>query len=356
MRQSLLYIGIVSLILSSCQTENIIEIEKIPLPKTYVAKHIEEPLQIDGEQELAWQQAPWSAAFIDIEGVKKPRYETKVKMLWDQNALYILAKLKEPHIWGTLKQRDTVIFYNNDFEVFIDPNGDTHNYMELEINALNTAWDLFLNKPYLNKNKVDNQWNIEGLQSAVSYQGTLNDPSDIDQSWQLEMALPWRSLMRGNAADTLPKNQFWRINFSRVNWDFDLKNERYYRKKDSLGAYLPEYNWVWSPQGVINMYLPEYWGFVYFSDTPAKKRFEPPQDTALVLWMYAQFRDAAAREKKQLPEVKIPLASFHGKTITIEKIIENDTLYWTVFNPHNQSTYQIRYDGKLRVKKGDIFN
>lgn len=356
MRQSLIYIGLIFLFLFSCHPKNVTTLENHFLPKTYVAYHIDEPIQIDGEQESIWHQAPWSETFIDIEGVKKPHYETQVKMLWDQNALYILAKLKEPHLWATLKQRDTVIFYNNDFEVFIDPDGDTHNYMELELNAFNTVWDLFLNKPYLNKNKVDNQWNIKGLQSAVSYQGTLNDPSDIDQSWQLEMALPWKDLMRGNDGDTIPENQYWRINFSRVNWEFDLKNNRYYRKKDSTGAFLPEYNWVWSPQGVINMHLPEYWGFVYFSDTPSKQRFEPPQDTALILWMYAQFREAATREKEQLPEIKMPQAKFFGETIQIEKIIENDTLYWTTFNPHNQSTYQIRYDGKLRVKKGGVSN
>ena len=117
--------------------------------------------------------------------------------MWNQEFLYILAKIEEPHVWGNLKQRDTVIFYNNDFEVFIDPDGDTHQYMELEINALNTAWDLFLERPYRNKVKVDNAWNIEGLQSAVSYQGTLNDPSDTDLGWTLEIALPWKALERG---------------------------------------------------------------------------------------------------------------------------------------------------------------
>lgn len=64
-------------------------------------------------------------------------------MLWDETYFYIYAEMEEPHVWGTLKERDTVIFYNNDFEVFIDATGDTHNYYELEVNALNTAWDLF---------------------------------------------------------------------------------------------------------------------------------------------------------------------------------------------------------------------
>ena len=32
---------------------------------------------------------------------------------------------------------------------------------------------------------------------------------------------------------------------------------------------LPEKNWVWSPQGAINMHMPERWGHVQFSGKPA---------------------------------------------------------------------------------------
>jgi len=69
-------------------------------------------------------------------------------MLWDDTYFYVAAQLEEPDVWATLTQRDTVIFYDNDFEVFIDPDGDTHNYYELEVNAFGTLWDLMLLTPY----------------------------------------------------------------------------------------------------------------------------------------------------------------------------------------------------------------
>ena len=113
-------------------------------------------------------------------------------MLWDENYYYILAKIIEPHVWGNIKERDAVVFYNNDFEVFIDPDGDTHNYYELEINALNTVWDLFINKPYRELgNVVLNDWNYTGLISAITVDGTLNDSNDTDKSWTLEIAIPF---------------------------------------------------------------------------------------------------------------------------------------------------------------------
>jgi hypothetical protein len=46
--------------------------------------------------------------------------------------------------------------------VFIDPNGDNHEYYELEINALNTTWDLLLPKPYKDDGKAVNGWENRG--------------------------------------------------------------------------------------------------------------------------------------------------------------------------------------------------
>ena len=142
-----------------------------------------------------------------------------MKMLWDQEYIYIIAKIEEPHIWGDITKRDTIVFYNNDFEVFVDPDGDTHNYYELETTALNTAWDIFLTKPYREKgNAVINDWDVIGLKSAVYVDGTINDPSDIDKAWYLEMAIPWKTLeSQGVKRDQL------RINF---------------RKKGKLGGRL----------------------------------------------------------------------------------------------------------------------
>jgi hypothetical protein len=75
-------------------------------------------------------------------------------MLWDYKYFYIAAQLQEPHIWATIKERDAIIYQDNDFEIFIDPDGDSHNYYEVEINAFGAFWDLMLLKQpriYLNQ-------------------------------------------------------------------------------------------------------------------------------------------------------------------------------------------------------------
>ena len=103
--------------------------KKTLTPKFSIAYKINEPIIIDGEpNENSWKKVNWSSNFIDIEGLKVPKYQTNIKMLWDENYFYILAKMEEPHVWGDIDQHDAIIFKNNDFEVFIDPDGDTHNY------------------------------------------------------------------------------------------------------------------------------------------------------------------------------------------------------------------------------------
>ncbi|WP_411032346.1 carbohydrate-binding family 9-like protein [Spongiimicrobium sp. 3-5] len=326
-------------------------------PKTYIAQKTIDTIIIDGKpNEISWQKAKWTDLFIDIEGELQPKYHTKLKMIWDTGYLYFFAELKEPHVWATLKQRDTVIFYNNDFEIFIDPQGDTHNYYEYEMNALNTVWDLFLSKPYRNNGTILGDWDFKGLRSAVDIQGTLNDPSDTDEGWSLEVAIPWSFTTAPGGKTKIPENKFWRMNFSRVNWDFNLTNGTYSRKKNAkTGEFLPEYNWVWSPQGVINMHEPEHWGYVYFSgDTVGDKSvFEIPKDEHIKWYLYEIYRNIRAKDSKTSKwqpintEVYVKPKEILGKTVV--PILENCTFGYVLWakSPFSKKTLTIHNDGKF---------
>lgn len=182
-------------------------------------------------------------------------------MLWDDDYLYIAAQLEEPDVWATLTAHDSVIFRDNDFEVFLNPTGDTRNYFEFEMNALNTGWDLFLPKPYRERGKADNSWEIPGLRTAVAIEGTLNDPSDRDRGWTLEISFPWTAFQARSGKGRPNSGDEWRINFSRVEWQTKVVDGRYQKIPNT-----PEDNWVWSPQREINMHIPERWGYVKFQN------------------------------------------------------------------------------------------
>jgi hypothetical protein len=262
---------------------------RIPEPKTdfapfeYVCRRAAGPMKVDGRlDEAAWANADWTEVFGDIEGPAKPapRFRTRAQMLWDDQYLYIGAYLEEPHVWATLTARDSIIFQDNDFEVFIDPDGDTHAYYELEMNALNTVWDLLLIRPYRDGGPAVHAWDIQGLKTGVNVVGTLNDPSDRDKAWTVEIALPFAVLREciPGKPDRPAAGDQWRVNFSRVEYHVDVDNGRYAKAKDAgTGRPLPEDNWTWTPQGVINIHYPEMWAYVQFSSKVpggGKERFD----------------------------------------------------------------------------------
>ncbi len=60
--------------------------------------------------------------------------------LWSNQILYISFWAEEPFVAATQTKRDSIVFLENDLEVFID-GGDC--YYELEVNALNTIYEVF---------------------------------------------------------------------------------------------------------------------------------------------------------------------------------------------------------------------
>ncbi len=251
--------------------------ETFPTPKTkfnprhYICYRSTGDIVIDGKiDEKDWKTAEWTEYFVDIEGDLKPKptHNTRVKMLWDEEYFYFAAYLEEPHVWAKLRQRDTVIYYDNDFEIFIDPDGDTHEYYEYEVNAFNTVWDLLITRPYRDGAAAIFNWDIKGLKSAVYVDGTINDPSDRDKGWFVEVAYPWSVLKECARRATPPNNNDqWRVNFSRVQWQMEIKNNHYKKAiNPETGKHYHENNWVWSQQGIIAMHYPERWGIVQFSE------------------------------------------------------------------------------------------
>jgi hypothetical protein len=253
---------------SSAQSRFAGKEELLSTPKKYTVFFNSESPKIDGKlDDLVWNNVEWTENFKDIEAERMPipTWNTRAKMTWDDKGLYIAAELIDPHVWAYLKNYDDIVFYDNDFEVFIDPDNDTHRYYEFEVNALNTMFDLFMPKPYRNGSGAMISYNAPGMKWAVDVQGTINDPSDIDKGWTVEMLIPFWALTIGNSSKVPADGDSWRINFSRVQWKTEIKDGRYVKLKGDDGKNLPEYNWVWSSQGLINMHYPERWAYLHFS-------------------------------------------------------------------------------------------
>lgn len=248
-------------------------------PRSYVAQRAPFSLfdQIDGDVDKAvWRNVPWSEEFGDIQGDDAPDNayppaSTRFKALWDDEYLYIAALLVPSNDFGTqahFTERNSPIYQkDSDFEVFLDPFGCNHNYKELELNAINTVWNLVLDKPYRDngsehsgrvaKPGEPNYWDVVRQKTATKVvSGTLN--TDKGATWSVELALAHSdTLNRYPIAALFPTvGTLWRINFSRVelqgavNWTWQKQV-------------------IWDPQlrrfaGKIDMHLPDAWGYLVF--------------------------------------------------------------------------------------------
>ncbi len=273
-------------------------------PPRYVCYQASQPVVIDGDiYGEEWAAAPWSDAFVDIRGEEhpvKPIYVTRMKMLWDSENLYIAGELPEKHIWATITERDEVIYWDNDFEVFLDPDGDTHNYFEYETNAFATEWDLLMTKGYRFGGTFINGFTIKGLETKTKIYGTINDPSDEDEKWTVEIKIPLRSLVNHD----VKSGEQWRMNFSRVEWLKVSVVDGKYKKNPGTEGFGNEENWVWAPTGVVDIHRPEHWGFVQFSD---KQQGNPKKD---FVW---NEDETIKRELREVLDFELDHFNKHGK-------------------------------------------
>lgn len=208
----------------------------------YYAKQITIPIDIDGNtKKTVWQNATWSKRFVDMVSGESGMYDTRVAILWNKTHLYIAFEAEEPFVEAKLTERDSIVFLENDLELFID-GGDC--YYELEVNAANTIYEVFFiwKDAYQKAGKYDTpqfdvhqsqaytfggdydrsgatfwkgthprgvRWaftnfDLDGLETAVQIEGTLNDHTDIDKGWSLEIGIPWKSLSLLANGRTLP--------------------------------------------------------------------------------------------------------------------------------------------------------
>ena len=97
-----------------------------------------------------------------------------------------------------------------------------------------------------------------------------------------------------------------RVNFSRVEWTTDVKDGKYVKVPIQGEDKIREYNWVWAPTGVINIHMPEYWGYVQISDkiagegeTPFVKH--PSEETNGSCVIYITVRMSSPRPSDIMP-------------------------------------------------------
>ncbi len=256
----------------------------------YVCRRTNERIVVDGQlSEACWQRAPKSLRFVDMVTGVPGFLDTRMAALWDNKNLYIAFWIDEPNVQARFTERDSPVYFENDVEVFI---AGPDCYYEFQINARGTIYEAFyiwqdtyrrsgfaiMPEFDLTTNVVDvlggfqdgmrykkhprgrrwvfMDWDFPGLQTAVHVDGTLNDDSDVDRGWTVELAFPWegmRTLAQGRAVP--PKDgDIWRMDFCR----FEALHVNGRLIDPSIG-------WSFNKHGIYDSHIPECFTHVHFS-------------------------------------------------------------------------------------------
>jgi Carbohydrate family 9 binding domain-like len=180
-------------------------------PPLYRAARAQDEIRVDGKlDEFTWAALPRVGRFIDIRRHDNPdALDTQATLAWDDTNLYVAFACVDPEPWGTLMQRDQHLWNEEVVEIFLDPDGDGHNYPELEVSPHNIVVDLLI--PHQPDQSTDASiaahWDIKGLRTAVGKSAA---------GWTVEIAIPWASLA-GSGTNTAPhEGDRWRVGLYRI--------------------------------------------------------------------------------------------------------------------------------------------
>jgi hypothetical protein len=265
--------------------QSLVPLNEIP---RYTAVRCQKPLVIDGKlDEDVWKSVKTTPSFVDLISGKQTMHKTRAAIVWDDDFMYVAFWVTEPNVEAKYKKRDDPIYYDNDTEIFI---AGKDAYYEFEINAYGTVYEGFFvwedayerdgygNDPQLKRNLPKAQqfngvgfknhprgkriaflgYDFPNFKSAVHIDGTLNDSSDVDQGWTVELAFPWKEmkwLAKGDGRSLPPKlGDQWQIDLFRFN------------TYKAPGPAVDSGGWAFGRHGVWDSHIPEIFPIVTFSE------------------------------------------------------------------------------------------
>ncbi len=188
---------------------------------SYDVKRTTSRIVVDGKiDDVAWRQASTLELQFPWEAQTGAKQKTIVRLLWDDENLYVAYDCTDSDIVAHFDQRDDPTYRDDAVEIFINPDPQQQFYYGLEMNAKATLYDYFYAFPQLLIARLD----FTGVQLATHIRGTLNQTSDKDQGWTLELAIPWKNFTE--LSKTLPPaaGSSWYANLNR--WDGTEPNRR----------------------------------------------------------------------------------------------------------------------------------
>lgn len=176
--------------LVTAQSEKKLSLGEQPIFKASKASEI---ISIDGKMEEAIWQKTEARTLDNFYRVEKPddNQKTAFRMLWDDKKLYLFYEMEDKYLTVRETHRDGEPYLDDCAEIFFitAPDSlDTHFGYELNLNKASNDF-IYFNDFYHGKNLAFKGFNPD-FEVEVTFNGTINDNSDIDIGWTIELAIP----------------------------------------------------------------------------------------------------------------------------------------------------------------------
>lgn len=150
-------------------------------------------ITIDGKlEDLSWEKAEAKTFdYYYLTEKEEEKQKSTFRMLWDEKNIYIHYDFEDKYINAAETKRDGAPYLDDCGEIFLipAPNGENIHYC-FEINPNKAVNDLVYVNDFYNGENVAIRSFDPAIQVEVTINGTLNNNTDIDKGWTLEMAIP----------------------------------------------------------------------------------------------------------------------------------------------------------------------
>lgn len=162
--------------------------QESPLPR-YEVKRAKSRINVDGRlTDKAWEDAPIVELIFPFEQQTGKKQKTRVRLLWDDDALYAGYDCDDEDITAQYVNRDDPTYQDDVVELFLNPKPSQDTvYFGMEMNARAVMYDYLM----VNGTGLFKQLDFKNFKLATFLRGTLNASGDKDEGWSLEVAIPW---------------------------------------------------------------------------------------------------------------------------------------------------------------------
>jgi hypothetical protein len=234
----------------------------LPLPAAnalpaYVCPHGAEEPCFDGRlNDAVWEQAPVLWLQRCPEG-GPPRQPTSVRMYWNEEYLFVGARMGERDLRDSFGERDDPVYMEQAFEVFLAGGWEAESllppldtYLEVDVSPAGTIFDAEIYNPHPSLSPSLRQkymrWEVAvsppELMAATRLRGTVNQAGDVDRYWTAELRIPWSAVPGPGRVEA---GSLWRLNLNRIS--------------GQRGAPVREFQ-TWSELSEVCFHLPAYFG------------------------------------------------------------------------------------------------